>query len=87
MHSIYLGAAAAARSATLCYACGKPLIDKGEAPPQAVLADDDGRSVPVGPDCLRRIVRAGAQGYVPPRGGPRLFGDILSREQWLAQRC
>jgi hypothetical protein len=40
------------------------------------MEDDDQQGQPVGPDCFRRIEGAGADGYQPPRGGPRLFATV-----------
>jgi hypothetical protein len=50
----------------------------------AVLEDDDGGLVNVGPDCHRKT-RA-HNGFKPPRGGPRLFFSQAQRAEWLAQR-
>ncbi len=50
-----------------CFACGK-----GTSKPQ--LADTrDGQIVRVGRECHVLIREAGAAGYQPPRGGPRLW--------------
>lgn len=65
-----------------CYACGKRL--KGQAPSLAHLEDDDGRTVPVGVDCARKIARAGAAGY-RQRGGPLLFATLEDRTRFLLQ--
>lgn len=54
-----------------CYACGRRL--RPGPPREAYLEDDDHRPVFVGPDCLRKVRSAPADGYRPPRGGPRLF--------------
>lgn len=69
-----------------CYACGK--VTRGTRPVMlaVVLVDDDGRRVPVGPDCLRHTLRAGAVGYVPRRGGPRLFYNEKWRQEFLGQQ-
>ncbi len=51
-----------------CFACGKPL----GADPK--LADTrDGQTAYVGAECWKRIVRAGEDGWQPPRGGPSLY--------------
>ena len=53
-----------------CFACDRK-IAKG-----AVNADTrDGQVVIVGPECYRKIRKAGAVGYQPPKGGPRLFDN------------
>lgn len=56
--------------ALLCFACGKPITDSGE-PRYADTRDD--QIAEVGPDCYKRIQAAGAAGYLPRRGGIRLF--------------
>ena len=53
-----------------CYACGRPFC--GARRPHLAITSD-GQRVYVGPQCLRRIEAAGAEGYQPPSGGPRLF--------------
>ncbi len=68
-----------------CYACGKRTRGTRPAMLTAVLFDDDGRRVPVGPDCLKHVRVAGAEGYQPWRGGPRLFFNESLRESWLAR--
>ena len=65
-----------------CYACGHPTK---EIRLTAVLIDDNGASVDVGPDCHRRISKAGAQGFVHGRGGPRLFSTLAHREAFLTK--
>ena len=66
-----------------CYACGKMTRSAREFPLQAVLEDDDGNTVWVGPDCHKKT-RA-EDGYQPPRGGPRLFFNQAQRKAWLAK--
>lgn len=66
-----------------CYACGKRTRGTRPAMLTALLADDDGRYVPVGPDCRRRIVASGSLGYLPTLGGPRLFSGDASRSEFL----
>lgn len=51
-----------------CFACDKPT---GPAPQLVTCMDD--QTVHVGSDCYRRIKSAGAMGYQPPKGGPRLY--------------
>ena len=54
-----------------CYVCGRRLRP---GPPREVYLEDDGhRAVFVGPDCFRKAHSAPADGYRPPRCGPRLF--------------
>lgn len=53
-----------------CYACGKPIKHAGY--PVDTL---DEQVVDVGPECFRKIKAAGAAGYQPPLGGPRLFNE------------
>lgn len=52
-----------------CFACGRVIT--AEPPPMADTRD--GQLVYVGPECMRRIVTAGDEGYQPPKGGPRLW--------------
>ena len=49
-----------------CFACGKPI----RTTPNIVQVVGEETKVFVGPDCYRKIVRAGE--YQPPRGGPQL---------------
>jgi hypothetical protein len=51
-----------------CFACDKPV---GRTP-QLVACKDD-QTAHVGIDCYRKIKAAGADGYQPPNGGPRLY--------------
>jgi hypothetical protein len=69
-----------------CYACGR-WVKPRDHMLMVVLEDDDGAPVPVGPDCQRKVLRAGAKGYCPPRGGPRLFDSTGSRQTWLARKA
>lgn len=52
-----------------CFACGRPIIN---AHGYLVGCSDD-QDVGVGPECYRKISRAGEHGYQPPQGGPRLY--------------
>lgn len=52
-----------------CFACGKPFVSEN---PHEVDTRDD-QKVYVGPDCYRRVMKCGEDGYQPPRGGPRLY--------------
>jgi hypothetical protein len=51
-----------------CFACGRKL---GRTPKLVTCADD--QTVHVGVECYREITKGGADGYQPPRGGPRLY--------------
>ena len=51
-----------------CFACGKKL---GKAPRLVDTRDD--QTVYIGRECYKLVVAAGAEGYQPPRGGPRLW--------------
>lgn len=64
-----------------CYACGKMTRGTRLSALLAILEDDDGRTVMVGPDCHAKT-RA-ADGYQPNKGGPRLFFSQAQREKWL----
>ena len=52
-----------------CFACDKPVRSS------AIREADtrDAQIVQVGPDCFKRIQRAGQGGYQPRLGGPRLY--------------
>jgi len=51
-----------------CFACDRSL------PKHRKLVDTrDAQTVYVGPECYKKIVQAGAAGYQPPLGGPRLY--------------
>lgn len=67
-----------------CYACGKMTRGTRPAALVAVLEDDDGRLVQVGPDCHAKSRRE--DGFQPQRGGPRLFFNQAQREAWLAKQ-
>lgn len=51
-----------------CFACDKRL---GKNP--TLVDTRDGQHVYVGSECFSRICTAGAVGYQPPKGGPRLW--------------
>jgi hypothetical protein len=67
-----------------CYACGKWTRGTRPAALVAVLVDDNGGLVHVGPDCHKKTRRE--DGFQPPRGGPRLFFNQAQRERWLAKQ-
>lgn len=52
-----------------CFACGQRL----RSWQAAYMEDDDQQAQPVGSDCFRHIIQGGAQGWQPPKGGPRLY--------------
>lgn len=60
-----------------CYACARPFRrnshDRIVFHPQALTSD--GQRQFVGFDCMKKIQAAGAAGYQPPLGGPRLFAE------------
>ena len=70
-----------------CYACGKRTKGARDFMLTVCLEDDDGRRVPVGPDCYRRV-KACSQlapfSYQPTKGGPRLFFDEQTRRDALS---
>jgi hypothetical protein len=51
-----------------CFACDKPL---GKTQRRVDTRDD--QTVFVGCECFRKVQAAGADGYQPPKGGPRLY--------------
>lgn len=53
-----------------CFACGKAI----KSSTTANLVDTrDAQTVFVGPDCYKKVVTAGEQGYQSPKGGPKLY--------------
>lgn len=50
-----------------CFACDR-LLRK----PYRVRCEDEQFPF-VGPECFKKVVKAGKDGYQPPKGGPRLF--------------
>lgn len=51
-----------------CFACGKILPKT-----RRLVTCADEQDVYVGPDCYAHILAAGAAGFQPRRGGPRLY--------------
>jgi len=51
-----------------CFACDKPLPKS-----RTLVMTTDWQRVYVGPDCYRKVAKAGEDGYQPPLGGPRLL--------------
>jgi len=52
-----------------CFACDRVIQRK--VPFQVDTRDD--QIVFVGPECYKLVMAAGATGYQPPKGGPRLY--------------
>lgn len=52
-----------------CYACDRVL----KKPHAVYTGDAGGQRQFVGPECFQYVLAAGAIGYQPPRGGPRLY--------------
>jgi hypothetical protein len=69
-----------------CFACGRPFRQNSYGRivfhPEALTLD--GQRVFVGYDCAKKINSAGADGYQPPRGGPRLWVDMHAPAEALA---
>lgn len=55
-----------------CYVCGK-LLSASDNRLEVFLADDGHAAVFAGPDCFRKVLKAGKRGYSAVRGGLRLF--------------
>ena len=53
-----------------CFACNRPL-----SPFPKMAVTRDGQHVYVGENCHKLIIKAGAEGYQPPLGGPKLYQD------------
>ncbi len=55
-----------------CFACGQ-VLSTGV---KVFMEDDDQGDQLVGRECSRLVQAAGAAGYAPPKGGPRLFAEL-----------
>lgn len=68
-----------------CYACGRPFRRNSHgqivAHPEALTID--GQRQFVGADCMKRIAAAGAVGFQPESGGPRLFAPLSAPAEAL----
>lgn len=53
-----------------CFACDRPFRT---AAVRALASTSDGQTVYVGPECYRHVIACEADGYQPPKGGPRLY--------------
>lgn len=56
-----------------CFACDRRLERPEEVFTQDTLSDRRQCHVLVGPECFRKVESAGAVGYQPLTGGPRLY--------------
>ena len=69
-----------------CFACGRIFRKNSHSRtvfhPEAITID--GQRVFVGFDCIKKIQASGADGYQPPRGGPRLWVDLNAPAEALA---
>lgn len=69
-----------------CYACGRPFRRNSHGQiafhPEALTID--GQRQFVGFDCMKRIAAAGAAGFQPESGGPRLFAEPSAPAEVLA---
>jgi hypothetical protein len=54
-----------------CYSCDRKLDENSRIYCVNVALED--QDVYVGSECFRKIKKAGAAGYQPPKGGPKLF--------------
>lgn len=63
---------------TRCFACNKILQIHG-AKSAPIVTTRDEQLVPVGPECYKKIIKSGENGYQPPLGGPRLYVDPQGR--------
>lgn len=68
---------AAAKALPECAACGRKIITVS---PHVVRVRGEPTTVYVGPECAAKVAAAGADGYQPPRGGPKLV-SIEGQEQ------
>lgn len=53
-----------------CFACDRLLSTR--KPPVRVDTRDD-QTVYVGPECAKHVLKAGPDGWQPPKGGPKLY--------------
>lgn len=60
-----------------CFACDRPL---GRLGPEWMADTRDGQLVYVGRECFRKIKGAGALGWQPPKGGPRLWLPVHAED-------
>ena len=51
-----------------CFACDRQL---GKTPQLVTCADE--QDVFIGAECAKHVAHAGAEGWQPPKGGPRLY--------------
>ncbi|TXH57555.1 MAG: hypothetical protein E6Q97_04255 [Desulfurellales bacterium] len=54
-----------------CYACD--LLLSAKRPLRLVNVAREDQNVEVGPECYRNVQAAGADGWQPSKGGPRLY--------------
>ena len=66
---------AAAKALPECFACGRKIIAS-----RVVRVRGESTIVYVGPECAAKVATAGADGYQPSRGGPKLV-SIEAQEQ------
>lgn len=52
-----------------CFACDKVMKNMK----YLIQVAQDDQTAFVGPECFKKVVKAGKDGYQPPLGGPRLF--------------
>lgn len=65
-----------------CYACARPFGGRRHDYPWVLTID--GQRQFVGNDCFKKVAKAGAAGYQPPLGGPRLFAEPSAPAEVLA---
>jgi len=63
-----------------CFACGRRLVRPRPVYLTDRLADGGSYVVQVGPECFGLARQAGAAGFQPPRGGPRIYVTDPNRE-------
>jgi len=68
-----------------CYACNRAFRKNshGNVPYHPEALTSDGQRQGVGYDCYKKIAEAGADGYQPPLGGPRLYAEYHAPEAVL----
>lgn len=56
-----------------CFACGKPL----KAGKSFLVDTRDDQTVYVGPECYKRVVEAGEEGYKPAKYKGKVYKNVL----------
>jgi hypothetical protein len=69
-----------------CFACDRVIKDTGDSARSHLVECIDEQTAFIGPECFRKVKRAGVDGWQPPKGGPRLFCLGLKPAQLCANQ-